>query len=258
MAETKQLYGTVLIKADQILTYLTEKDTPQTLNQIAKGAGLTNPTTLKILDTLTAIGYVRKDEETKKFKLGPSLIRYANRAMDQFDIKDLAQPYLKQLQAETGETVHLGIKNGSHIVYIDKLESNKPICLYSQIGKNLPLYCSAMGKAMLAEQMDSEIETYISETELTRFTQYTITEKQPFMEEINRIRKLGYAFDNREHEEEVFCIGMSLSLNGKNFGAFSVSIPYYRVNEPVLQNALSSMNKCRQNLLADLDAAFPF
>ncbi|WP_042461648.1 IclR family transcriptional regulator [Neobacillus dielmonensis] len=257
MTETKQLYGTVLIKADQILAYLSSTDTPQTLNQIAKGAGLTNSTALKILDTLVVIGYVRKDEEAKKFKLGPSLIRYANRAMNQYDIKELAQPYLKQLQIETGETVHLGVKNKSHIVYISKLESNKPICLYSQIGKNLPLYCSAMGKAVLAEQPDSEIEAYIDETEFTRFTQFTITEKQPFMDEMNRIRKLGYAFDNREHEDEVFCIGMSLSINEKNFGAFSVSIPFFRINEPFLHEILTAMKKCKQNIVMDLEAAFP-
>ncbi|WP_462413035.1 IclR family transcriptional regulator [Neobacillus sp. Marseille-QA0830] len=257
MTETKQLYGTVLIKADQILAYLAAADTPQSLNQIAKGAGLTNPTALKILDTLTVIGYVRKDEETKKFKLGPSLIRYANRAMNQYDIKELAQPYLKQLQTETGETVHLGIQNNSHIVYINKLESNKPICLYSQVGKNLPLYCSAMGKAILAEKPDSEIQSYIDQTEFNRFTPYTITDSQLFMDEIGRIRKLGYAFDNREHEDEVFCIGMSLTLNEKNFGAFSVSIPFFRINEAFLHDILAAMNKCRQNLLIDLEDAFP-
>ena len=97
--------------------------------------------------------------------------------------------------------------------------------LYSQIGKRIPLYCSAMGKAILADQSDVEVEAYLTENQLPKITKNTITTTEGFFQEIDRVRELGYAFDNGEHEEEVFCVGASLTRDGKNFGAISVSIP---------------------------------
>src|SRR5437868_4052423 len=109
MNKDKQPYGTVLLKADLILDFLASSDKEQSLNQIAKATNLTNSTALKILDTLNLIGYVQKDHETKKFSLGTSLLKFANKAMNQLNIKKIAQPHLEELQRVTAETVHLGI-----------------------------------------------------------------------------------------------------------------------------------------------------
>lgn len=252
MNTTKQPYGTVLIKADTILSYLSSCDKPQPLNLIAKETELTNSTALKILDTLLLIGYVHKDPETKKFSLGTKLIKYANRSLNRLDIKQIAQPYLVELQQKTTETVHLGILDESSIVYVSKIESKNPICLYSRLGKHVPLYCSAMGKAILAEHPDSEVEKYLRDTPLARRTANTIISKEKFLQEISRIRTLGYAFDNSENEEGVFCVGTTLTTNNKNYGAISVSVPQYRVTEDFLQNIIQSLQECRRQILEDL------
>jgi DNA-binding IclR family transcriptional regulator len=253
MKTNKQPYGTVLIKADYILEYLSLHTTPQRLNDIALKTNLTNSTALKILDTLTLIGYVQKDLETKKFSLGPSIIKYANRSLNQLDIKHTAQPHLEELQKNTEETVHLGIQDKTKVVRISKVESTKPIiCLNSKIGDNIPLYCSAMGKSILADKSDDEIRAYIADNPLEKITENTITTEEGFFQEINRIRELGYAFDDSEHEQEVFCIGASITLNGNNFGAFSVSIPKYRITEDFIKIIIQKVQRCKANILADL------
>jgi DNA-binding IclR family transcriptional regulator len=252
MDKEKQPYGTVLLKADRILDFLASCNQPQALNQIAQATNLTNPTALKILDTLLLIGYVQKDLETKKFRLGSGLLKFANSAINQIDIKTVAQPYLEELQKITGETVHLGILDNASVVYVTKIDSKNPIILYSQIGKKIPLYCSAMGKAILADSSDDEVHHYLSENPLIKNTPKTIATKEGFMEEIDKIRNLGYAFDDGEHEEEVFCVGASITKNGKNFGAISVSTPKYRLTDLTRDKTIKAVQKCKAAIFDEL------
>lgn len=252
MTKSKQLYGSVLIKADHILEYLSRQNQPKRLNEIAKQTQLTNSTALKILNTLLLIGYVQRDPDTKVFSLGPRLIKYANKSLHQISIKQLAQPHLEMLQKKTEETVHLGINELDHIIYISKIESKKPVSLYSEIGKTIPLYCSAMGKAILAEFSDEAIDKYIEDTTFVQFTENTIVTKKQLYDEITKIKQQGYAFDDGEHDLEVFCIGSSITLSGKNYGAISVSLPKYRLTDDVLQALIKDILDCKNQILAEL------
>ncbi|WP_017472484.1 IclR family transcriptional regulator [Amphibacillus jilinensis] len=252
MAQTKPPYGSVLIKADHILEFLSRHNNPQRLSDIAKQTELTNPTALKILNTLLLIGYVQKDPDTKMFSLGPRLIKYANKSLHQISIKQIAQPHLEQLQKVTTETVHLGIYELDHIKYISKIESKKPVSLYSEIGKSIPLYCSAMGKAVLADFTDQQIEHYIDHNPLIKKTENTIVTTHALYQEINKIRTQGYAFDDGEHDFEVFCIGSSITVDGKNYGAISVSLPKYRLTDEILADLISNILICKTNIIEEL------
>ena len=190
-----------------------------------------NSTASKILNTLVLIGYVKKDPKTNEFELGPSISKYAKQSIKQLDIKKIAQPHLEKLQQITTETVHLGMIENNQVVYLTKIESNNPVTLYSQIGRSIPLYCSAMGKSILAEQTTEEIDEYLDEHELIPKTENTITNKESFRNELNTIKDQGYAVDDSEHEVDVFCIAANITAHGNNFGAFSVSVPKYRITE---------------------------
>lgn len=252
MTKAKQPYGSVLIKADHILEFLSKHNNPQRLSDIAKQTQLTTPTALKILNTLLLIGYVQKDPDTKLFSLGPSLIKYANKSLQQISIKQVAQPYLETLQLATEETVHLGIYELNHIKYVAKIESKKPVSLYSEIGKSIPLYCSAMGKAVLADFSDDDIQHYISTSTLTKKTQNTIVTEEGLKEEVAKVRRLGYAFDDGEHDVEVFCIGSSITIDGKNYGALSVSLPKYRLTDEVLENLINQILMYKEKIIGEL------
>jgi len=252
MKKPKQPYGSVLLKADSILEFLSQQNQPKRLNEIAKQTGLTDPTALKILNTLLLIGYVQKDPDTKTFSLGPRLIKYANKSLHQISIKQIAQPHLEKLQEITEETVHLGINELDHIKYISKIESKKPVSLYSEIGKTIPLYCSAMGKAVLAEFSDEEIQQYLATNSFYQFTENTIMTEQELYDEIKNVKELGYAFDDGEHDFEVFCIGSSITLQGKNYGAVSVSLPKYRLTDEVLSDLIKNILSCKNDILTEL------
>ncbi|VBB09868.1 transcription regulator iclr n-terminal [Lucifera butyrica] len=252
MDEKKQPYGTVLIKASLILDFLANCNEPQPLNAIARETGLTNSTALKILETLLQIGYVKKDRD-KKFSIGTSLIHYSHKAINDLEIKDIAQPYLEELQQISGETVHLGIQDKDNVIYITKIESTKAVCTYSTIGKNLPMYCSSMGKSILAARSDEYLAGYLQRNPLHPFTRNTITREQDFRREIAKVREQGYAIDNCEHEEEVICIGTALTKGGKIHGAISIGIPEYRATAPVRQEIIAAVLQCKQKTLQHLE-----
>lgn len=255
----KQPYGTVLIKASSILDFLSAKKEPQSLNVIAKETGLTSSTALKILDTLLLIGYVKKHPETKKFELGSALIKYANKYLADLDISKISYPYLKELQNCLDETIHLGILEGDEILTVNKLETKKPIvCLNSRIGLSKPLYCSAMGKAVLSEMSNSEKLGYLSRVELKHITENTITDSAALLKQVEDVKRNGFAIDDSEGEKDVYCLGVSLRMNNKTYGAFSVSVPSYRISPEVKDEIVQAILKTKENIQRELQQNYVF
>ncbi|HIY56776.1 MAG TPA: IclR family transcriptional regulator [Candidatus Tetragenococcus pullicola] len=234
--EKQKPYGTVLIKAASILDFLSNHPN-STLQDVSQGTQITASTTLKILDTLVLIGYVTR-QENKHYRLGLKLIRYANQNIEQLDLVEITQPALEKLQEKIDETIHLGILADDEILYVNKLEpKNQTILMSSKIGITRPLYNSAMGKAVLADLLDSEVDHYLESTELVPFTEETITNPLKIKKELQEIKKRKVAFDDEEVEKDIFCLGASIVKEDKIVGAFSISMPKYRVN-PILQNEM--------------------
>lgn len=254
-----QPYGTVLIKADKILDFLASADTSQPLHAIARATEMTNPTTLKILKTLELIGYVTKNDADKTYGLGSGLVRYANHYLANLDISKIAYPYIKELHDKLNETVHLSIREGDEILYVNKLESMRPIVVTtSRIGYSKPMYASAMGKAILSELPETEIAAYLARVELKPFTPYTLVTADALKEELAEIRKKELAFDNSEEQIEVFCMGATLSVNGKNYGAFSVSMPTYRRTEEKEATVAEAIHTARRKILNELENVYMY
>lgn len=251
---SQQPYGTVLIKAEKILSFLSLSNQAQPLHVIAKETGMTNSTVSKILTTLELIGYVRRDDATKTYTLGSTLIKYANQFLANLDLSKVAFPYLKELHGDLDETVHLSVRQGDEILYVNKLESQRPIVVTtSRIGFSKPMYASAMGKAILAELSEEELAGYLSRNELKGLTPNTITDPEALRRELALTRERGYAIDNSEEQSEVFCIGTTITSQGKNQGAFSVSIPTYRRTPEREQQVIQAVLATKAGILKELE-----
>lgn len=226
----KKPYGTVLIRAAKIMDFLaTQPD--QSLQAIAQATEMTASTTIKILETLVGIQYVQKSKD-KTYRLGAKLVRYANKGLEQIDLSELTLPYLKKLQQQIDETIHLGILNVDEVLYINKLEPrNQTIRMSSKVGITRPLYNSAMGKAILAEFTDLEIEQYLASHELTVMTERTITQPAQLWKAVEVIRQTGVAYDDEEVERDIFCSAVTLKKEAQILGAFSISMPKYRLTK---------------------------
>lgn len=228
---TEKPYGTVLIKANNILQYLLECPEPQTLAEISKGMKAAKPTTLKILNTLELLGWVHRDSLTKQYFLGTQLITYADKALKSIDIAKIAYPYLQKLRDETQETINLGILRDQKVILIQKLESPQSIKLQSTIGGTMNLYSSAMGKAILATFTTQQLNDYLSTHDLKALTSNTLTSSTKLRKNIGLIKQTGFAMDSQENEPDVFCIGATIKKGTRLYGAFSISTPSYRLPE---------------------------
>ena len=224
-------YGTVLLKANDILQYLLKAPNPQTLAEISDGMGVAKPTTLKILNTLELLGWVRRDDLTKQYYLGTQLITYADKALQNINIAKIAHPFLQKLRDETQETINLGILRDQKVFLVEKMESPQSIKLQSTIGGSMNLYSSAMGKAILATFSPQKLQDYIESHKFEQLTPNTINSSTKLRKDINLIKQTGFAMDDRENEPDVFCIGTTIKKGERLYGAFSISTPVYRLPE---------------------------
>lgn len=241
MANEEKLYGGPLLKAIDIMDFLRDQQVPQSTKDICAGTELTKGTASKLLATMQTLNLVSRDLETQKYVIGNRLIGYGQSAIDHYSFKELVLPLMTELHEALGETVHLGIRAGAYMMYLNKLEAKNPISLRSKIGGQAPIYTSAMGKAYMAEEPAYIVERYATETEFTAYTEHTILENEDFKKEIEEVKARGYSRDNEEFERGVTSYAVSLTSRSHNYGAISVSVPVYRLTPELKEQIISEL-----------------
>lgn len=222
---------------------------PKTVTDIARETGMGNSTAYKLLETLQLMGYVERTPFTT-YKLGVALVRLASSYLsDQNGFVAIAEPHLRKLNQLTGETIHLGIRDESHVIYLSKLESTQVVRMHSKVGDKSPLYCTGLGKAILARMAEDELDEYLSKAELVRYTDTTLTTPADIRNEIEKIRNQGYSIDNSEHTEDIRCIAISLQYSNRQCGAMSISAPKYRMDDDTLLSYLPQLLRARDEIL---------
>ena len=201
------------------------------LMELSRELGLNKSTAHRVLNSLIYMGYARQNTVNGKYEPTFKIVDMANKIMSKVDIVQVVRPYLRKLMEVTGETVHFVERDGLDAVYIDKVESfNNGIQMVSRIGSRIPLYCSGVGKAMVAGMDAREAEEIWNASRIEKLTPYTITDFEDFKKELTEIRRRGYALDNEENEAGVRCIACSLTdYMGKPSYAFSISAPVNRM-----------------------------
>lgn len=215
-------------KALAILELLSDGQ-ERTLSDIAYALSLAKSTTHNLLETLVAERILDRDSGSGAFSLGIKLIELGYCAQTGLDLVRIAAPFLKGLNMRFDETVHLVVLDNDEVLYIDCIESQRRLRTYSVIGIRAPLYCTSVGKAILAFLPDAEIHRIVAERGLSRFTENTITTEERLWTEIARIRERGYAVDDREHEDHLRCVGAPIfNAHGEVFASVSLSGPAER------------------------------
>lgn len=216
----------------RVLTLLEILSSKKELNleRISEMTGIPKVTALRLLTTLTKSKYIVKNPNDS-YSLTLRMFSIGSRALDWTNIIELSRPIIDKLRDELNETIHMGILEDENAVYIMKVESSNTVRMYSRVGKNIPLYCSSLGKCLLAHQSDTYIEKYLNNTTLVRQATKTITDKEKLREDLLATRKRGYGLDEEENEGGIFCISAPI-FNHKNQieAAISSSWPIYRID----------------------------
>jgi DNA-binding IclR family transcriptional regulator len=235
-----------LERALTLLNKLSEYPDGIQISRLAEQVGLTKSTVHRLLATLTNMNYTIKDEETDKYKIGLQVLFLSRNLINNINVVTIAKPFLEKLCQEVNETIHLCIEDRGEVIYIDKIESNQTIRMYSRIGSRAPIYCTAVGKVLLSGMDKDKKNETISKMKFIPKTPTTITSKEEFLEEIEKVDSQGYALDNSENEASLMCIAFPIfDHNGKIIASFSVSGPNNRVTPELIETTLiGKMKQC--------------
>ncbi len=199
--------------------------------ELAEKLAMPASTLHRQLQTLVEQGFLQQEEGGKRYQPGNRLISLSYAVMGRHDLRILARDELEKLSNRVGETIHLCQLNGLEMYYVDKVESSHSVSCTSQIGATIPAHAAGAGKVLLAYGSEEKIDNYCSHLhEFPVYTRNTIRDPEKLRAELRHIRERGYAFDNEEKEEGLFCVAAPIwDANGKIFAALSISGPTFRL-----------------------------
>ncbi len=210
-----------------------------TLNEVALAAGLHKSTALRFLATLRSRGLINKDEDTNRYRLGWALIGLAEIAKIRSGLVAEALPTMRRIREALNETVFLSVRVGDMRADLEQLESTRDVRRVIALGVQKPLYTGCGSKALLAGMTDEDIADYIARTKFTALTARTITEPGALREEIEKIRRQGFAesFDERNSGGAGASAPVYDSTE-KVVASLTVSIPVNRFTEEVRRKSI--------------------
>ncbi len=244
---SKSLRNSSTVRVLRILEEIAKSEDGIGVTELANRLELNKSTVYRFLATLEEEQYLEQQETTKKYQSGIKLFELASRIVNQVDWTKDIRPFLVDLKDRVNETVHLGIIDNGEVVYIDKVECERSIRMYSRVGKRAPVYCTGVGKAILAFLSKEKQANIIKNIDYTKFTTSTIIDDSDLKKEIKIIRAQGFALDREEHESGVNCAAAPIfTHDGQVLGGISIAGPSSRVDEENLFELAAEVKKTAQ------------
>lgn len=226
--------------------------------ELSKRVRLHVSTAHRILATLVARGYARQSPETGRYALGAKALNLAESYLDQMDLRRVVRPVLERLSQETGETANLVILDRREALYLDKVESPQSLRIFSRIGRRAPLYCTAVGKVLLAFRPKEEVDALLGRGPFERLARHTITSATQVRRELEKVRDQGFALDREECEEGACCIAVPIrNAQGDVEAALGISAPTTRVTPRRMEDLIPIMLRTGREVSAQLGFSGP-
>jgi DNA-binding IclR family transcriptional regulator len=223
------------------------------LADLSRLVGLHNSTTFHLAKTMVALGYIRQEKDSKRYRIGRPLFALAASALDEIEMVNLATPVLEDLSRQTGESSHFAVRMGDTIVVIARTSGPGAFQLVDRVGVVRPAHCTALGKAILASLQPDQLLRLLKRTGLKPSTEKSITDMPVLLREIEEVRRTGVAHDDGEFNMEVRCIAVPVhDFTGKVIGAVGISGPVWRLTH----QAVKSRVKIVQDAAARLSGEF--
>src|SRR5215472_6838508 len=207
------------------------------LSDLARGLQASKSTTMALAKTLTRAGILRDARPGPRYYLGTALIRLGDITRTQLQLGDICRPVLVQLADLTKMTSRVAIYDSGYPVFIERVDGPGSVRFHTPLGQREEPHASAAGKAMLATMTDDQVRAICAEHGLPARTGRTITDIGLLLESLTTIRANGFAVDDEEDAEGIFCVGAAFfGHDGSCAGAVSVTgiksdLPAWRVNE---------------------------
>lgn len=230
-----------LVKVFKILECFSTAQPELGITEISRMLDIQKSTVHNIADTCQQLGYLVQNKETGKYSLGVKFLQFSYIINTHMGLRKFFLPYIQRISQELNETVFLGIPHENEVLYIECCHPTDNLGTRSILGEHAPMYCTGLGKAMLAFLPREKQEEYTS-MPLQRYTPNTIVEKEQLLEDLAQVRTQGYSMDNMEHEFGVTCIGMPIfSHDNTIVAAISVSAPSLRFDDETIKRSAVQM-----------------
>ena len=232
-----------LVKAIKVLECFSMKNPELGVTEIAKQLGLQKSTVHNILSTFETMGYLIQNPTTGKYSLGVRLLQFSYIINNQMGYQKFFLPYMEIIAEKVHETVFLAIPHGNEVLYLESKQPHNTMGDRKILGEHAPMYCTGLGKALLAFMSPEEQLKHIPDT-FVQFTENTLTSKEDLLEDLRRIRERGYSIDNMEHEYGVVCVALPIfGHDGFPVAAISISGPSLRLQKEAIVQAAANMKE---------------
>lgn len=196
----------------------------------AEQLGVARSTAHRMLSTLVGEGFVRQDPATKAYGPGMRMLEVGLAAVRNLDVREAARPELERLRDELGETVHLVLLEGTYILFVDSIESNRAVRVGSRTGMRLPAHCTAAGKVILAELPAVALEAYLADPP-PGVTPHSIIDVEAIRAEIALTAQRGWATNFEESEDGLSAVAAVIpEPSGSPRSSITVSLPAGRLS----------------------------
>lgn len=194
------------------------------VTEIAGHLKVAKSTALSLARTLSAAGLLRAVEPGPRYVLGLNLLRLGDLVGQQTSIAELGLPTLRDLSSVTGLTARLAMNENGYPVFLERIDGEGSIRFHAPLGQREEPHATAAGKAILAEMSEEDVRALIAESGMAVHTSHTLTDVDLLIEDLNRVRAEGYATDDEEEAEGVFCVGAAFfDHHGRCAGALSIT-----------------------------------
>ncbi|SDI28835.1 transcriptional regulator, IclR family [Alteribacillus persepolensis] len=215
-------------KSIEILNCFTSDQLEIGITELSKKLNMNKSTLHHIVKSLSDEGILIRTKD-RKYRLGTKLLLWGDLVSAQYKHYFNTLPYIEELVKKTNETVHLAIRENDKATYLLKVEPKVTVKIKTSMGARRPIYCTGVGKVLLAAD---EKKNQIKDIPLEAFTKNTVTDHDELLDELNTIKRNGFAIDREEYEEGLMCLAAPVKdISGDVVCAISISGPEVRLSE---------------------------
>ena len=237
-------------RALDILLCFTREEPTRSLTQIAESVHMSKTTVHRLLATLENKRFITRDKISGLYRLGFRFIEMASLVLQDVELHRWAHPYLQSLSTEFGETVDLSILDGSHVIYLEVIESPQRLKLAAAVGQRLPAFCTASGKALLAYLPAEEVRKILGEN-LTEYTDRTPVSIPEILADLRFTAERGYAVSEQEYEKDINAVAAPIfDADKRPVASIAIVGPSFRLTKerfPLLGDSLRKMTQAISN-----------
>ena len=217
-------------RAIAILFSFTEATPERRIVDLSHELDLNKSTVHRLLNALANAGLVRRDDRSGTYRLGAGTLELGARFLSALDLRTEARPHIEALVRLHGKSVNLAVIDGVDAISIDYVLGTNSLQMVSKLGRRVPIYCSASGKALIIDRSENEIRRILADVTFTPHTATTLTDIESFLRSLKKDRERGWAFNNQETEAGMRAIAAPIrDHTNAVVAAISTSAPEFRM-----------------------------